>query len=380
MLPTIERARVGSEQFDYDIRRYNDTVTWLAEVLPGSMRTPFEYTFDGRELYAEDGSALRKIFDDSIEQARYLPAYEQRRRRIEKEEYQDMLAMMRGDLPNTMVVISDFPPELMQATQDVGGYNTARKQTMLRVLVRTPQGTLKMYSQSLDGSNRQALEAVYAYFGRRPQPGELLGQRIHADAKEHEQDFLVDWLTGVYDRSLQVQYGGEWYAGMMKSRKLNTYDFVRQQQDLIKAYLATTTRFTGGKADYNLAAAMLARFENKAILQPIFLRNELSYHGPAVAAHAMALAEMNGAGMIARGNGVVLSGCGMTISAEGGSAGKDGAAQLEDAGYGNKADKLPDDKYGPRTFRCPKKGCLNTRPKDTLIPKCQKCGADVRCK
>ncbi len=46
--------------------------------------------------------------------------------------------------------------------------------------------------------------------------------------------------------------------------------------------------------------------------------------------------------------------------------------------YGG-SDKLPDDKYGSRYFYCPKRGCLNVRPKDQLIPKCQKCRADVSC-
>ncbi len=47
--------------------------------------------------------------------------------------------------------------------------------------------------------------------------------------------------------------------------------------------------------------------------------------------------------------------------------------------FGGKGN-LPDDKYGSRYFKCPKKGCTNVRPKDKLIPKCQKCGADVMCK
>ena len=45
-----------------------------------------------------------------------------------------------------------------------------------------------MYSQSLDGSDRRALEALYAYLGREVQPGELLGQRIRADLPPDEQD------------------------------------------------------------------------------------------------------------------------------------------------------------------------------------------------
>lgn len=358
MAGTAEQAR-STQEIDYHARRYNDTVTWLAEVLPGSMRTPFEYRFDGRELYANDGSALEKIFDDSIEQARTLPVYEQRRRQIEKDEYREMLAMMRGGLLNTMVVISDFPPELMNAAKDVGGYNVTRKQTMLRVLTRTPEGTLKMYSQSLDGSDRRALEAVYAYFGERPRPGELLGQRIHANIGPHEQEFLIDQLTGVYDRSLQARYGGEWYAGVLNGRKINTYDFVRQQSDLLNAYLATTSGFTGGFEDYSLAAAMKDRFFGKAqTIRPL---------PGGIAAHQFALQEMRQAGTQAWARGEEFSGCGVTASVN------EAESQYQQAGYGNQADKSSSsEKLVWKKGVCIIDNCP-TRPGQTEVAQCSIC-------
>lgn len=372
MAASAEQLTLHEQVIDYETRRDNDTVTWLAEVLPGSMRTLFEYQFDGRELYASDGSAIGEVFDESIRQAAVLPRYEQRRRQLEKDEYHDMLAMMRGELPNTMVVISDFPSELMDTSRDAGGYNVSRKQTMLRVLVRTSEGTLKMYSQSLDGSDRRALESIYSYFGKNPQPGELLGQRIHANFEAAEQEFLIDWLTGVYDRRLAQLYGGEWYAGQRSGRRLNTYDFARQQKDLIRAYLASTDRFTGGKADYNLAAAMLKRFQGEQELKGAEGINHVA--SLPIAAHVLALEEMRVAGEIAQGNGMDFSGCGATLMAE-----KSGADQLAEAGYGNQADKPGRDQYGSLQFKCPKKGCVNTRKPGKLIEKCQKCGANVRC-
>lgn len=376
---SLERETISAkpERFDYEQRRYYDTVTWLAEVLPGAMRTPSEYAFDGRELYASDGGTLGKIFDDAIEEAKTLPAelsFERRRRLIEKEEYRDMLAMMRGELPNTMVVVSDFPPELMDAADDVGGYNAGRKQTMLRVLARTPQGTLKMYSQSLDGSNRQALEAIFEHIGLNAEPGELLGQRIHVDFDPHEQEFLTDQLTGVYDRSLRQQFGGEWYAGRRNGNRINTYDFVRQQSDLINTYMAITDSFTGGEAEYNLAAAMKRRLEGgpvQHVLQPVY------FTGLPVAAHVYALDEMSTAGKVARERGDVYSGCGGTVRADNNENSLTAGLQLEAAGYGNKAETA-EDKYGPLTFTCPK-GHKNTRPRGKLIPKCTTCGTSVMC-
>ncbi|MDQ3064651.1 MAG: hypothetical protein M3Q36_00040 [bacterium] len=379
MAPTMERSTLESEQFDYETRRYYDVITWLAEVMPGSMRTPFEYSFDGRELYANDGGALRPIFDDAIEQAKLLPGYEQRRRPIEKGEYLDMIAMMRSELPNTMVVESDFPFELMDAIEDEGGYDVARKQTMLRVICKTPEGKLRMFSQSLDGSDREALEAIRNYLGFETEPGELLGQRMHLEMGPHEQEFLIDQLTGLYDRSLEARYGGAWEAGR-PGKQIDTYRFVCGQKDLINAYLATTDMFLGGDAEYDLAAAVQARlYESKTInIHSNIKLNE--YFMPAVAAHALALQEMGNAGNIARQSGETFSGCGATISNKTDKQGQ-AESQIEQLGFGNKADKLPDDKYGTRYFICPNSNCKyeNTRPKDTLIPKCKKCGTDVSC-
>lgn len=366
-MQTLERER----QYDKDIRRYYDTVTWLAEVLPGSMRTPVEYIFDGCELYANDGSGLGKIFHDSIERAKDLPGYELRRRYIEQQEYFDMVGIMKGDLPNTMVVISDFPPELMQADKDVGGYNVSRKQTMLRVINKTGHH-LKMYSQSLDLSDRSALENIYMYLGFFPAGGELLGQRMHLELDNKRQQSLIDELTNVYDSSLEARYGDNWHAGIRNARQVNTYDFVCQQSDLINAYLSNTSNFTGGDSEYNLAAAMRERFVGESARPKI----EFGFASPV--ANILAYQEMVQAGQKASARGEEFSACGVSLfSAEIGAVG-----QLEGLGYGSQTDKLPDDKFGSRYFKCPKLSCsfINERPKDRLIPRCKKCGADVSCK
>lgn len=81
-------------------------------------------------------------------------------------------------------------------------------------------------------------------------------------------------------------------------------------------------------------------------------------------------------------NNRTYSACGLSIS-----AGNNERTSLESAdspqttfGGAEQKGSLPDDKFGPRQFRCPKKGCLNTRPEGKLIKHCQKCGADVTCK
>lgn len=94
-----------TDQFDRYLRDYNDTTTWFAEVLDGSMRTPFEYNFDGQELYADDGAALRPIFEDALQHAEQIItnepvlSFEKRRRQHELDEYEDMIAMAKGSQP-----------------------------------------------------------------------------------------------------------------------------------------------------------------------------------------------------------------------------------------------------------------------------------------
>jgi hypothetical protein len=359
-----------TEQFDVLQRAKNDAETWLAEVLDGSMRTPFEYTYREGELYAEDGGALGPIFDDAIEAAKRIRAekpelaFELRRRLIEREEYREMLAMVRGERPNTMVVISDFPPELMQAKHDVGGYNVTRKQTMLRVITFA-NGKLRMQSQSLDGSNRAALENIYELFGDTPLSGELLNQRIYLDSPEEDQAYLTDRLTGIYDRNLHSQFGGEWYAGRREPRH-DTYSFVRRQHELIGRFVAHETK--GGisaEERYNIAALLTKRFEESKMTVATSEMTDSSLRQFVGRIMSDSLDwELQKAGDEARSSGKTFSGCG--ASAKPTTAGE----QLDELGYGNNSETGADeDKFGPLEFKC-KKGHSNRRPRGKLISQC----------
>src|SRR4051812_22087535 len=85
------------QDFDRYMRTYNDTTTWLAETLDGSMRTPFEFHFDGHDIIAADGSSMRTVLDDSLKDAQRIAqersslAFELRRRQLELDEYHDIL-------------------------------------------------------------------------------------------------------------------------------------------------------------------------------------------------------------------------------------------------------------------------------------------------
>ncbi len=366
------------EQFDRYLRVYNDTTTWLAETLDGSMRTPFEYQYDGHDLVAEDGSRLRPIFEDALVDGRRLVqrhpnlAFEIRRRQHELDEYADMMAMVKHALPNTMVVVSDFPPELMDASSDVGGYNVSRKQTMLRVITYQ-NGSIKMFSQSLDGSDRQALQAMYASVDAPAEAGELLGQRRHLQLEPEQQELLLDKLVGVYDRTMQAQYGGSWYAGRPEATH-DTYDFVRQQSQLVD-YLVET-ELAGVASDverYNVAALMYENYERRKRLSPTERRATTSLD---LGSYVTTLeVELLNAGRRAVQQGRQFSGCGSSLAGGNGELG--GAAnELDQAGYGGSSDEETAYKFDKKMY------CVDCQapPEKEEKPKwCGPCGLCRSC-
>lgn len=373
-----EASQIESELiFNSEKRRQDDIITWLAEVLPGTMATEIEYSLHGEDLFTADGQKVGEIFDDAIKAAQYLPielAFELRRRRIEKDEYKDMVRMARGELvdprtgkkANTIVVTSDFPPELMHESEDVGGYSGKRKTTMNRVITLTKEG-IKITTLSLDGSNRKALEGMYEHCGYKAQPGELLGQRMYLSLNVNEQEKLPYVLRGMYDTSLAEQFGGTWNGGRSEGDQRNTYDFIWENYDLISHYLSTTTSFTGGSAEYSLAAAMTQRFNNKEQQKRIHPSNFSAVQTAALQS------ELQSAAAIAMLNGETFSGCGASISG-GNTEGAQGG--LLAMGYGNLSVQ---DRYGPLKFVC-QNGCENKREFGELIDECRKCGIDVSCK
>ncbi len=385
MYETAEQlsTKPNPEQFNQYERHRNDTETWLAEALNGSMRTRFEYQFDGYELYGQDGGRLDEIFDDAIEAAqivtRQKPSllFELRRRLIEKDEYENMLAMAKGELAdeagqtiNTMVVISDFPPELMESGDDIGGYNVSRKQTMMRVITRKPNGDINMLTQSLDGSDRTALEAIYHKLGQPPQDGEFLSQRIMRNIPEQWHDQLPENLKNTYDLTLSEKYGGEWNAGIRLSdeqAQINTYEFACAQTDLIELFTEAkmTSPLEAEKLRYKIAATASQRLEKYQANENLVT----SFIANMPQTQIWLMDEIEQASNLAAIQGKVFSGCGSSVGS---------ADQLKESGYGNKFDE---DEYGPLQFKC-KAGHTNVRTPGKLMPECPTCkdgGKSVRC-
>lgn len=396
MHPTAERAPITGQfpELNRELREVTDVTTWLAEVLNGSMRTSFEFGIDGDVLRGEDGGSMDEVFDDSIEAAQVIARenpsllFELRRRLIERGELDDMYGMIKGEQPNTMITVSDFPPELMGASEDVGGYNVNRKQTMLRLITHGPEGTVRVITRSLDGSNRKALEAIYAAMGEPVQEGELLGQRIHRDLPPEWQDKLEDILTDAYDDSLAGQHGGSWHAGIRQPDKratVNTYQFAAAQEDLVSLFVAERLRDPRGaeKLRFGLAATAKERYEkfisrynqpDTAFVGEFSPSAFVSSEGIARAKHEL-YQEMSRAETRAAARGETFSGCGSSVSAEETST----EDQLQALGYGNKKEfSAGRDKFGLLKFKCPK-GHENIRPRNQLIDCCKTCGTSVKC-
>lgn len=373
------------ERLDQESRIRTDTETWLAETLNGSMRTSFEFSFDGEELYGEDGGELTEVFDNAIQEAQIIAhenpslLFELRRRIIERGELEDMKAMALGDLQtddgqpaNTIVIISDFPPELMDAQEDVGGYNVNRKQTMLRIITLEENGAIRVTTQSLDRSNRQALESIYTTLGKQPEPGELLSQRIHLGLPAEWQPNLVNNLTDAYDNSLNEQYGGEWHAGRRPADYSNTYDFARNQHDLVDWF--TTEKLTDSvaaeKLRYKLAATAKARYDryvgqqNKSEPKLGTLKYESFISIKAIVGGQNLFMELEREGRRAASRGETFSGCGSSVSAEADSLSTEEHSKA--LGYGNKSKSKSDDDCEFISKECPS---CHTKNVKTVVTK-----------
>jgi hypothetical protein len=340
-------ARYGGHITLERLQAEDDATTQLAELVDGSMYTEFELTLRGDDLYGRDGrnmgDATLKALEDAKQAAKKNPNlwFEVGRRSTERDEYLIAVDMAKGNGPNTMLIQSDLPSALQNATEDVGGYNVTRKIAMERAFIRRPDGKIKMLSKSLDGSNRQALGAIYTEFDHVVAPGETLAQRILIDLSPEEQDGVMDRVVEAYDQEMSKQFGGEWYAGRRPADYRNTYDFVCRQADLVEVWVAA--KLDGTLTDamkYDIAATMQERFEKDATTNhPAYKKLSVASVGVAAAARveidtAAIYYEMQAAGNSARAEGKVFSACGATLKADG----SDGSLeeQLKGAGYNDR--------------------------------------------
>jgi hypothetical protein len=383
MYERAEQPLQPTNNFDRRFRSRIDTISWAAEMLHGSMRTPvFEYAFNGNDLIAQDGGSLSEVFDNGIAEAWQAAerqpdlSFELRRTILERGELDDMLCMARGELPNTLMVASDAPAELSDRATDFGGYNVTRRQTMLRI-IRWDRANQKilMQTQSLDGSNRRALEEMFAVINQTVAPGELLGQRKSLDLSEAEHAALLDTLTAAYDDDLADQTGNTYHAGIRQTDGqdfINTYAFAEQQTDIIDWFAEAKLNDpkSAERLRYKFAATMTERFMRRD--QPGYQHATTlrGYIGATIITQPALVREIEYATERAERKQLLFSACGITNAAD-----QTTTSQLEQLGFGSASGQ---DKYGSLKFTCPK-GHENTRPRNTLIEHCKTCGTSVRC-
>lgn len=309
---TLERQlnqHIVGETEDY-LQKYNDITTLLAEMLDGQMRSSFMFNHDGESLISQDGCNMRAVFENALLDAYELAdedsrlGFEVQRRQDELDEYMLMEAMAMDDIPNTMIVISEVP-SAVYTTGNIGGYDISRQKAMLRVISKLPSGELRIESQSLDRDDYDGYQKIYELFGESVDPDKsLLGQRIHINLAQSEQDSLVEQIVTRYDEALHAKYGGDWYAGRSQADRRNTYDYVCSQSDLVD-YFIKNGNLADDTAMYDFVAYIDQRFNAS--------RYEDNCRGVSYGAIDIKI-DIVDAGDTARAEGKTFSGCGVQLS------------------------------------------------------------------
>lgn len=297
-----------------------DTITFAGEALDTYSEKALKYTYHDNELWSEQGDSLAPIFDDSVSyyqrksEADPSIAFQYRRALAERCEYMHMQRMVRGEVPNTLVVISNYPRELDGATEDIEGYQCQRRLGFIRCITRQEDGSLQMLNHSFDQSDPQAIEAMYQLMGRQVDWGrDVLEQPVQLHIEDPEaRELLLDQLLYAYDSSLSQTQGGEWFAGRRPSDKSEAVAFVEAQRDLLDRHIERLIH-VGPKTEaanqlrYDFVSALRRRFRGEQYVAD------------------SADSEMSGAGGSARSNGESVSGCGLTINTT--------ESQLNESGY-----------------------------------------------
>ena len=228
-------------------------------------------------------------------------------------------------------------------------------------------GTVVLETQTVDRSNQESFDAVAKAAAQNPQAS-------------------MDELLLHYDQVLENTNGGEFYAGRRNAEvNENAWEIIKQQQDLIKYFIEGLQEIAESplygyelenavkRHTYGSWAAFKTRID-RTINKP---KDAINTSVRVYDYHELR-AEVNAAFTDFAAKGIALVGCGGALKMLFGEQDMLDASP-QDVFNGIFGNKTGEDKYGSLTFKCPKKGCLNTRKPGKLISNCQRCGADVRC-
>lgn len=277
-----------------------DELTEASEKLAMVMHNPFEFEMkDDGELYAEDGSNLGEVLRKSVLVAEEIvqtnPQFitELIRRRIELQEYDDQrrLALGSDGEPDVMVVLSPIPDAVIYGGADLGAYDIQRKKTLVRIFQRTEEG-IRSTSISLDGTDRQGLQAIARQFGQSITDDagseDILAMRLWGYAS-----VLHDPIKTVrrrYDEQLERQLGGRWYGGRQDGEVMDALSFIVKQNDIVTAHMRRLEQIP----EHDVRARKDARFDFAAALDD--RRHGITNAGSGVI-------DLAGAGAVARAEG-----------------------------------------------------------------------------
>lgn len=251
-----QRRQADHEAYERDrfLRFATNEKTRVSEQINGVMHNQFEYMYgpDG-DLHFQ-GEALSPVFDRGIQQAELVvqehPEFmiELLRRHIEKKQYDSQLRVGRQDTdddPYILLHIS-FMPDAVKRGVDLGAYDLKRQKIMMRA-TEPITGGVRTTSASLDGGNRLAVQAMAdaceaAAIPDGATPEDILTIDFWKRRSQLNGDDPISFFRKIYDRSMALQRGGEWYAGRQDSPIIGTLQLIERYPEHTDPYVRAVYR------------------------------------------------------------------------------------------------------------------------------------------
>lgn len=195
------------------------------------------------------------------------------RRHLETEEVQQAARLKSGE---QMVVFSPTPDAALSGKINIGGYNTDKKTTMVRIYEASDSDEFSCRYISLDGGDWDALAAAVASIdGQMPAVYEseaMLAQRYVSSGSTSN---IGNTITTHYDAAMEAKYGGVYSYGNTYVSQQSALELAMLRRDRLDEFMAIRSdlefRYTGAelaseieRAMYDYAAALdkIARGED----------------------------------------------------------------------------------------------------------------------
>lgn len=279
---------------------------------------------------------------------------------------------MRGLQPGeTMVWDSPFPERECQWYGDEfiaqQGFQPKRRMGFVYRAQKLEDGSVTIESHSLDNSDPDAFAAIRELYAAHP-------------------NIDMQAIVAEYDRTMSQKYEQEYHAGRVGiADPEEACSFIEQHSDVLDYYLGQIEQLA---RDTELNPTDLERQKKKLTYGTWALIKELldAKNYTSVTTYTTTTTEMPEALIGQRINQAYINaslrneqmiGCGGSINGD--SLTDMSPEEAFNSIFGNQTStELLPDKFGPRTFKCPK-GHKNERPHNELIDCCKTCGVSVKC-